>query len=412
MKKINFKNIICELLKLSAMGVLMGMLGGLVGGCFSLLLTVVTDTRSATPWIILLLPLGGIITVILYRFCHMSEHVGTNEIVCSLSDNRPIKAATAPLIFISTAITHLLGGSAGREGAALQLGGSIAATLSDAFRLKGKEKTVFIMSGMSAVFAGVFGTPLTAAFFVLEFRLSKKIIFPAILPCFISAAVAQRVAFLMGSEGETVHLKNVADFSFHTVMGVVALALGLCVLGRVMCFCFHKAAPFAKRLIANPFLRSVIGALIVIALTAAVGDMRYNGSGMNMAIAAIEGNAAWYDFILKLLFTSVTLAAGFKGGEIVPTFCIGATFGCIMGSLLGLDGGFCAALGLAGLFGCATNSLISAIFLGIEMFGFSVLPYLVIVCGIVQLLPNKHGLFKLRHCTCVLSAIKSKCKII
>lgn len=410
MEKNNFKNILYQLLKLSALGVLMGVLGGFVGGCFSLLLAFVTDVRSSAPWVILLLPLGGIITVLLYRICRMSEHGGTNEIICSLSDKRPIKAATAPLIFISTAITHLFGGSAGREGAALQLGGSIAATLSDALRLKEKEKTVFIMSGMSAVFAGVFGTPLTAAFFVLEFRLSRKIILPAILPCFISAAIAQRVASLMGAAGETAHIKNIADFSFHTVIGIIALALSLCVLGRVMCFCFHKAGPFAKKLLKNPFLRSVIGALIVIALTAAVGDMRYNGSGMNMAIAAIEGNAQWFDFILKILFTFVTLAAGFKGGEIVPTFCIGATFGCVMGSILGLDSGFCAALGLVGLFCCATNSFVSAIFLGIEMFGFAMLPYLLIICIIICLLPNKNGLFKLRHCSSVFYVIKNKCK--
>ena len=399
MKNITFKKIFFGVLKWCALGVLIGTLGGLVGGCFSHLLYFVTNVREAASWLIFLLPLGGIVTVVLHRVFHMSDYGGTNEIIHRLEDKGPIRVIAAPLIFISTAITHLFGGSAGREGAAIQLGGTIAYALSNILRLKKKECTVFIMSGMSAVFAGVFGTPLTAAFFVLEFKLAANVVSLAILPCFISAVIAGKVSSLMGVAEETFHLSNITSFTFHSVAKIIVLSIGLSVLGKVMCFFFHKSELWAKKLISNSLLRSVIGAAVIVALTEIVGDMRYNGSGMSMAIEAVKGNADWFDFILKIVFTAITLAAGFEGGEIVPTFCIGATFGCVLGRVLGLDVGFSAALGLVGLFCCATNSPISAVFLGIEMFGFTALPYYLLICLILWPVSVKKGLFDNRFFT-------------
>ncbi|MBE6805250.1 MAG: chloride channel protein [Ruminococcaceae bacterium] len=396
MKNITFKRIFFGLLKRCILGVLIGTLGGLVGACFAHLLSFVTRLREAGPWLILLLPVGGIATVLLYRVFGMHNFGGTNEIIHCLEDKRPIRVIAAPLIFISTAITHLLGGSAGREGAALQLGGAGASALSNILRLKENDRTIVVLSGMSAVFSGVFGTPLTAAFFVLEFTLATKVVSLAILPCFISAVISEKVSFLMGAAGETFHLSNITTFTFNSIAKIIVLSIGLSVLGRVMCFFFNKSELWAKKLISNPLLRSVIGAVVIIMLTIIVGDMRYNGSGMSMAIGAVKGNANWFDFILKIVFTAITLAAGFKGGEIVPTFCVGATFGCVFGSILGLDPGFSAALGLIGLFCCATNSPISAIFLGIEMFGFTTLPYYLLICLILWPLSVNKGLFENR----------------
>ncbi len=399
MKNINFKKTLFGVLKLCVLGVLIGALGGLVGGCFSHLLYFVTNVREAASWLIFLLPLGGIVTVVLHRVSRMSDYGGTNEIIHRLEDKGPIRVIAAPLIFISTAITHLFGGSAGREGAAIQLGGTIAYALSNILRLKEKECTVFIMSGMSAVFAGVFGTPLTAAFFVLEFKLAANVVSFAILPCFISAVVAEKVSSLMGVAEEVFHLSNITTFTFDSIAKIIVLSIGISVFGKVMCFFFHKSELWVKKLISNPLLRSVLGAAVIVALTVIVGDMRYNGSGMSIAIEAVKGNSYWFDFILKIIFTAITLAAGFKGGEIVPTFCIGATFGCVLGSVLELDVGFSAALGLVGLFCCTTNSLINAILLGIEMFGFAALPYYLLICLIIWPLSVKKGLFYNRFFT-------------
>ncbi len=396
MRCINFLKMLFVPLKMCLFSLLIGILGGAVGAAFSHLLSLVTNLREATPWLVTLLPLGGIATVMLYRVFGMKEYGTTNKIIRCVKTQNKIKPAAAPLIFVSTAITHLFGGSAGREGAAIQLGGAGASAVSNVLRLKDDERTVFIMGGMSAVFAGVFGTPLTAAFFILEFKLRKKVVSLAILPCFISAIVAKNISSLMGVAEETVHLKNIMPFSLSSVGKVFVLGVALSLLGVVMCFIFHKANVWTQKLILNSLLRIILGAVVVILLTACVGDMRYNGSGMSMAIAAVEGKADWFDFILKIVFTAVTLAAGFKGGEIVPTFCIGATFGCVFGQLLGLDVGLSAALGLVGLFCCVTSSPVSGVFLGIEMFGFSALPYFIIICILLWLLSTNNGLFENR----------------
>lgn len=396
MKNMTFKKVCLGILKWCALGVLIGTLGGSIGACFAHLLSFVTGLRQAAPWLILLLPIGSAATVLLYQIFGMHHFGGTNEIILCLTNKKPIRTIAAPLIFISSAITHLLGGSAGREGAALQLGGAGAAALCRMLRLKEDDQTVVIMSGMSAVFAGLFGTPLTAAFFVLEFKLSFKDIGRAILPCFISSIVASKLSSALAVAAETVPLSSMNAFTFPTIARIIILALGLSILGRLMCLAFHKTGHLLTRLISNAFLRTALAAVVIVALTAIVGDMRYNGSGMDMVIMAVEGKADWFDFILKIVFTAVTLAAGLKGGEIVPTFCIGATFGCVFGGILGLDPGFGAALGLAGLFCCTTNSPISAVILGIEMFGFGVLPYVMIVCFILWLLSVNKGLFENR----------------
>ena len=180
MKNSRFTKQIILIIKICLLGLLIGALGGLVGAAFSYLLSFVTGLREAVPWIILLLPLGGIITVALYRLANMSDYGGANEIVGCIEKNKPIRAIAAPLIFVATAITHLFGGSAGEEGAALQLGGAGASAIANALRLKDDERTICVKSGMSAVFAGVFGTPLTAAVFILEFKSSRKKFFLSI----------------------------------------------------------------------------------------------------------------------------------------------------------------------------------------------------------------------------------------
>lgn len=386
-------------LKLCILGLLAGVLGGLLGVAFASLLSFVTHTREATPWIILLLPLGSITTVFLYRKFKVDTHRGTNEIIQNIKSESKIKAIIAPIIFVSTAITHLLGGSAGKEGAALQLGGAGSSAVSDLLNLKDRERTIFAMCGMSATFASVFGTPLTAAFFVMEFRSNKKMFSFALLPCFISAVVAKKCAMLLNISEEALHLSQPISFSLSTFAKIIILAIALSFISLIMCFAFEKSHVWAKKIISNPYVRAIVFAIAVVVLTACVGDMRYNGSGMDLVIKAVSGNADWQDFLMKLIFTSLTLAAGFKGGEIVPTFCIGATFGCFFGSLLGLDAGLAAALGLIGLFCCATNSLVSSIFLGIELFGISILPYSIIICIILWLLSYEEGLFENRFFT-------------
>ncbi|MBQ7002154.1 MAG: chloride channel protein [Oscillospiraceae bacterium] len=380
-------------LKWGLLGVLMGILGGLLGAGFHHALHFVTHVRSEHMWLIFLLPLGGLLTVAVYRLFKMTGNKGTNEIIDATLDGHSVSPMVAPSIFLATAITHLFGGSAGREGAALQLGGSTASMLARVFKLREEERKVMVMAGMSAVFAGLFGTPLTATLFCMEFESVGTIFSPALLPCFLSAFIASRVSGLLGVHAETYILTEAFSLTLGNCWQYLILAVLVSLLGIAMCWVFHQAEHFAAHHLPNPFVRIAVGGVIITVLTLLVGDHRFNGAGMDMALKAVGGEADWYSFLMKLLFTAVTLSAGFKGGEIVPTFCIGATFGCVLGGLLGLEPGMAAALGLIGLFCCATNSPFASIVLSIEMFGSTNLYLFAFVCVVCFVLSGNSGLY-------------------
>ena len=367
-------------LKWTLLGILMGTLGGLLGAVFHHVLHFVTHVRSEHTWLVFLLPLGGVLTVALYRLMKMQGNRGTNEIIDATLDGHPVSPAVAPSIFLATAMTHLFGGSAGREGAALQLGGSAASMLAKLLHLKEHERRVMVMAGMSAVFAGLFGTPLTATLFCMEFESVGTLFTPALLPCYLAAYVASRVSGLMGVHAETYLLDGAYELTLGSSWKFLVLAVLVSCLGIAMCALFHKAEHLAAH-------------HLIVILTVLVWDHRFNGAGMDMALKAVGGEADWYSFLMKMVFTAVTLSAGFKGGEIVPTFCIGATFGCVLGGLLGLDPGLAAALGLVGLFCCATNSPLASMVLSIEMFGSANLYLFALVCVICFVLSGNSGLY-------------------
>ncbi len=380
-------------LKWAALGILMGALGGVLGAIFHHALHFVTRLRSENKWLIFLLPLAGLLTVAIYRLKPLQKNRGTNEIIDATLDGEPVSPLVAPAIFAATALTHLCGGSAGREGAALQLGGSTASVLARVLKLKEEERRVLIMAGMSAVFAGLFGTPLTAALFCMEFESVGTFFSPALLPCFLAAYTASRVSGLLGVHAEVFSLETATMLHLSVLARYALLAVAVAFLGIAMCWVFHKAEHLAQHYLPNPWIRGALGGCLVTVMTLIVGDHRFNGAGMDMALAAVGGNAQWYSFLVKMLFTAVTLAAGFRGGEIVPTFCIGATFGCLLGGLLGLEPGVAAAVGLVGLFCCATNSPLASIVLSIEMFGSANLYLFAFACVICFVLSGNSGLY-------------------
>jgi len=380
-------------IKWSALGILLGAVGGVIGAAFHHVLHFVTHLRGENTWLVFLLPAAGLATVGIYRLLGQQNNRGTNEIIDAALEGKPVSPLVAPTIFLASTLTHLCGGSAGREGAALQLGGSAASLLARVLKLKENDTAVAIMAGMSAVFAGLFGTPLTACLFTMEFESVGTIFSPALLPCFLAAYVASRVAGVMGVHGEGFPLEMIHTLTWENCWKYAVLAVLLSLLGIGMCWVFHKAEHLAKHRISNAWVRIAVGGALLAAMTLVVGDHRYNGAGMDMALAAVAGRAHWQDFLLKMLFTAITLAAGFKGGEIVPTFCIGATFGCVVGSLLGLDPGMAAALGLVGLFCCATNSPLASIVLSVEMFGGANLYLFALVCVICFALSGNSGLY-------------------
>ena len=372
---------------------IVGMVGGLLGAAFHHALHFVTHVRAEHNWLIYLLPVGGLLSVAIYRVLGMTKNRGTNEIIDAILQKKPVSPMVAPAVFLASAVTHLFGGSAGREGAALQIGGSMASKLGKLMKLKDHNRTILVTCGMSAVFAGLFGTPLTATIFCMEFVSVGTLFTPALLPCYLSAFVASRVSAALGVHAETYLLDTAAALNFTNIGGTVVLAVLVSILGVAMCGFFHKAEHLAAHHLPNRWIRIAVGGAVITALTLLVGDQRFNGAGMEMAMQALGGSADWYSFLLKMLFTAVTLAAGFKGGEIVPTFCIGATFGCVVGALLGLEPGLAAALGLVGLFCCATNSPLASIVLSVEMFSGANLYLFALVSVICFVLSGNSGLY-------------------
>lgn len=389
---LKFKYVL-KFLKWTALSILIGCIGGLLGVAFHYTLHYVTHLRSENSWLIFLLPLGGLLSVGIYKLCKLSEHKGINDIIDSILEKKAVSPLLTPVLFITSAITHLFGGSGGREGAVFQIGGSAASAVATAFRLKPDQRTVLIMSGMSAAFAGLFGTPLTATLFTLEFAAVGTILSPAVFPCYLSSFIAVTVSRFLNVAPETAAIGKL-QIGFDNIIHFTALTICISFLGIAVCEIFHKLSHLAKKLFPSQWIRIFVLAIVFILATLAVGDQRYSGSGMDMALKAVGGSANAYDFLLKLLFTALTLCAGFKGGEIVPVFCIGATFGCAMGDLLGLDPGICAALGLVGLFCCVTNAPITSIILSIEMFGADNIHVFAFVCIICFVLSGHYGLYE------------------
>ena len=379
--------------KWTALGVAMGIIGGLLGALFHHALHFVTHLRTENTWLVLLLPVGGLLSVAWYKLLGLKKNRGTNEIIDAVLEGEELRPQIAPGIFGAAALTHLFGGSAGREGAALQLGGSAASLLSRILKLEPDDRRVLIMAGMSAVFAGLFATPLTAALFCMEFESVGTIFSPALLPCYLAAFTATFVSGRLGVHAEGIPITTLYALTPTETFLVAVLAILVSVLGVLMCKAFHAAEHLAAHRIRNRWVRIFAGGVVIAGMTMLVGDQRFNGAGMDLALAAIEGQGEWYYFLLKLLFTAVTLAAGFKGGEIVPTFCIGATFGLTVGTLLGIPAELAGSLGLIGLFCCATNSPLSSIVLSVEMFGGTNLRLFAMVCVICFVLSGHSSLY-------------------
>ena len=372
--------------------VITGLVGGLVGSIFHLSVEFATRTRIENPWILYLLPFGGLVIVFLYKK-GMNEDPGTNLVIKSIRTDETVPFLMAPLIFIGTVITHLLGGSAGREGAALQLGGSIGSQIGNLIGLDEKDMHLVTLCGMSGVFSALFGTPLTATFFSMEVISVGIIHYSAFIPCIVSSLSAYAVSLFFGLAPVRFYLSVFPELSLINILKVIILGSLCAVVSIIFCEVLHKSNKYLKKLITNSYLRVFIGGTIIVFLTLIIGSRDYNGAGMNIISNAINGSARPEAFILKMIFTAITISVGYKGGEIVPTFFIGSTFGCVFGSFLGLDPCFGAAVGLVALFCGVVNTLITSIILSIELFGAGNIILFALACGVSYMESGYYSLY-------------------
>lgn len=376
-----------------AISAITGIVGGIVGALFHISVEKATALREANSWLIYLLPIAGLAIVGIYHLFGLEEKIGTNDILNAVRKKKKgVPILLAPAIFIGTVITHMFGGSAGREGAALQLGGSIASYIGKLFRVDEKDFPLVLMCGMAAVFSALFTTPLTAALFAMEVISVGIIYYSALVPCLCASLIAYKIALIFGA---TPLVYNISVPQVHLVscLQVGAVAALCAVLSVVFCVVMHETGRISGMYIKNSFLRIFIGGAVVVALTLLVGSHDYNGAGMNIVESAIGGSARPEAFALKIIFTAVTIGTGFRGGEIVPTFFIGAVFGCTIASLLGLDPGMGAAVGLVALFCGVVNCPIASIFLSLELFGADGILFFAIACAVSYLLSGYHGLY-------------------
>ncbi len=365
---------------------------GAVGVLFSYCLSYVTQTRLSCPFMVWLLPLGGLLIVWLYRMSGVRQSKGTNMVISSVRSTEKVPMKMAPLIFISTALTHLFGGSAGREGAALQLGGSIAAQIGRVIQLDEKDMHIITMCGMSAAFSALFGTPITAAIFPLEVISVGIMYYAALVPCAVASVIASSLAASLGCKGEHFILTKVPQLELDIVWRVVVLAVLCAITARIFCHVLHYVNELFRMYFRNQYLRIACGGSMIVLLSLLFGQ-EYLGAGMDVIEKSIEGHVIWQAFLLKIIFTSITLGCGFKGGEIVPSFFIGATFGALIASLLQIPISFGAAVGLICVFCGVTNCPITSLLLSFELFGFVGIAYFLLADTIAYMLSGYESLY-------------------
>lgn len=379
----------------------MAALVGTLCAAFLASLDAVTRLRFAWPWLLYLLPLGGFVVGWLYHRTGRSVEGGNNLIVEQIHEpGGGVPLRMAPLIFFGTVMTHLFGGSAGREGTAVQLGGSLASGFARALRLDAEGTRIVLMAGIAAGFGAVFGTPIAGAVFALEVLAIGRVEYRALVPCLVAALVGDWSCLAWGIHHFVYRIdaQIPVDALLVAKAGLAGVAFGL--VGLVFAEANHALGGWLKRVIAYGPLRPVIGGLAVIALVALFGTRDYLGLGTlaatpgGLTIASFFGpDPHPWSWALKLLFTVVTLSAGFKGGEVTPLFFIGAALGSALAPMFGVPPGVFAALGFVAVFAGAANTPLACTFMGIELFGAGYAVPIAVACFIAYLSSGHSGIY-------------------
>lgn len=385
-----------NLFKWLLLAILTGCVVGAISSLFAHTLSYVTDLRKEYSFLFYLLPVAGLIIVFLYEKLGKKDG-GTNQLFSAVKDKNEVQFRSAPMIFLSTALTHLTGGSAGREGAALQLGGSVANQLGRLLPLDEEDRRVMVMCGMSAGFAALFGTPMAAAVFSLEVVCIGSMYYTALLPCMVASLIATGLAGKLGVHAEAFHVMEIPEFTLvnGAKMGVVALA---CAVASILfCLALRCVGDLYGKYLKNKYVRILVASGLIIGITLLLNTSDYMGAGTELIIKAVEeGESKPLAFLWKILLTAITMKAGFKGGEIVPSFCIGATLGCVLGGLLGLSPSICAAAGMTAVFCGVTNCPLASALIAFELFGFEGASFYVLAVAISYATSGYFSLYKVQ----------------
>lgn len=353
-----------------------------------------TDTREANKWLIGFLPLAGLFIGLMYHYLGKSVVKGNNYLIEEIHSPKDIiPFIMAPLIYFGTVITHLFGGSAGREGTAVQMGGAIADQFSKLFRLNPDDHKIMVMIGIAGGFASVFGTPLAGAVFALEVIIVGRMRYDSILPCFLAAIFSNLVCHLWGMSHTKYTIGPIPQLDLTNIVIVIAVSI---VFG-LAATTFSRLIPVwgnaAKKYIKYPPLRPFFGGMVIVIAVIALGTTKYIGLGVPTIVESFTVQQQWYDFLLKILLTTFTIGVGFKGGEVTPLFFIGATLGSALSTIVPLPVGLMAGIGFVSVFAGATNTPIACTLMGIELFGTEAGIYIALSCVISYLFSGHTGIY-------------------
>ena len=371
-----------------------GVLIGSASAGFLQSLNWATDFRESHLWLIAFLPIGGFLIGLLYCYYGKDAEAGNNLLIDTIHEPKQvIPFRMAPFVYIGTIATHFFGGSAGREGTALQMAGSIADQFSKPFKLSVSDRKILIISAVAGGFGSVFGTPLAGAVFAIEFFLIGRIRYNALFPAFITAIIADIVTKLWQTPHTHYHINLIPNISFINIIYAIVAGIffGLC--ASTFSKVIHKTGTIFKSKISYPPLRPFVGGIIVACIVWAIGTTKYVGLGIPTIVQSFDQQLPAYDFAIKMALTIITLSAGFKGGEVTPLFFIGATLGNALSLFIPLPTGLLAGMGFVAVFAGATNTPVACIIMAIELFGVECGVYVSISCIVSYLLSGHNSIY-------------------
>ena len=382
-----------DFLRVTVISLIIGIVCGLAGTVFVKSISFVTSVRENNGWILYFLPVFGLILTFIYNLLK-ENGIGTNNVIKSVRTEEKVSPLLSIAVFFGTVLSHFGGASVGREGAALQLGGSIGEFFAEKFKISEDYRRILVMSGMSGCFSALFGTPIAAIVFVLEVvRIGKRCLV-AIVPACISSIIAFLIANKLGVEPERFPVNEIPDLSFETLWKFVLIAVVGAFVSEIFAFALHYSEKGFKKLFKNGYVRVAVGGVIIVALAKILGTTDYNGGGINIVHHVFtHGEVNYEAFLLKIIFTAISVGAGYKGGEIVPTIFIGGTLGGAGALLLGLNPAFGGAIGITALFSGVTNCPFATVVLVCELFGVDGILYYAIASVISFALSGKISLY-------------------
>lgn len=388
---INYKDVFI----LGFVAIIIGLIVGTLDTLFGKVLLEVSTIRQNHAFLFIpFLPFAGIAIIYFYSKIGKNSIKGMSLIFAAgFEEEAKIPKRLVPFVMISTWITHLFGGSAGREGVAVQIGGTVAHTISRKISIKNSSK-ILLVTGMAAGFAGLFQTPMAAIFFAMEVLIAGSLEYSALFPCIIASFIASYTSHALGLEKFSVSLNTSLHLNAILVGKVILLGILFGVIGGLFAHALNFTKGYLNELIKKPILKIFIIGSILSILLLLLHQGRYSGLGTNLIKESFSNGKLYaYDWIFKFLFTILTLSAGFQGGEVTPLFSIGASLGAVVSTIMGLPVAFAAALGYVAVFGSATNTILAPIFIGVEVFGYDYLPYFFIISAIAYVFNGNKSIY-------------------